>query len=1054
MSRSRVHVDVSGVRSRGGSQAGRAAHASEMSTSTAGEGIVSRNAMQNPSSYSGQSPLAYELAHVVQGRIAGVGSRVIRRETAAEIKGRYTNWGGLNLQEELLAAYLVGLARGGSYALVTEVINVLPSSDRDDVAGEMAGALSARELIGMKGNADAVAMLRLMRNELRDSWGWTTESEQRQADLLGAVLDDHGERNIWNRGRIETIKDEAGTDLEALARMFEDDLVIDDGSVATRLQAVLAATTHLVIPGLQTGIEFSDIGFAGDRESSGAGFRDPHPSSRNQPGHFLTAVGLQFSPGTVSRPIPGWAFFCDAIGASPEMREANTIRAMVGAQATMSDRDVALRLTIGHEKAPDPSGTPAVLSVLLAGLVENVVGPAPAGETEEQRDRRVGEAVLEETRRQVAGFITAFRTQFRAATEEDVAAWNEALAALGSGERLDMAAAEAPLRRISIDPSKRGNSLQDLRLSLVGWRLGQLIAAGAFPNGAAVAAWIRANLGESGALPARGAAPAPTRTPAATPTPTPAPSVPTEVPVRPKLRVGSPNDPEEQDADRVAEQILGSDGSAAGARAEASLQRSATGPAEGTKVGSDLSLRVESLQGGRALPASERSFMEPRVGRRLDSIRIHTGPEGASLARELNARAFSVGNDIAFASGEFQPGTASGRRLLAHEIAHVIQERGGSELQPTPRVIRGQSRVRVIDVEDTGRPPPEGVTLPTLPDPQVGLVDQDSGECVALPLSEIRDSPQYVDNDIERVEARPLDWLTLQVDTMDLIYGSGQRLTFWLDTIDHSPRARADSYERRDGVIWPLDSTGAVMLDAQNTPNIVAFASAVHEEIARRHEERIEMGELVVAFAGAIGRLGGVYSMTSRGLWRPTPRGLGVRGGSRSTRGSRGGTRQPPRQPPRSLGSAQRGTRQPPPARQVIRNGTTSHDSKLRGEGYVRQGLTPDKTAMAYRNPRTGERVEIQLRRGGPGWIKPQWGRNRLEQELRDRGFRYVKPTKGEGGQRFRNQSTGEELRIMPRPAQTFRNEPIEKHLNSNYFRYRPLPDQAWGDHTTIPDVE
>jgi hypothetical protein len=68
-----------------------------------------------------------------------------------------------------------------------------------------------------------------------------------------------------------------------------------------------------------------------------------------------------------------------------------------------------------------------------------------------------------------------------------------------------MSAAEAPLRRVAIDPNGRGNSIQDLRLRLVGWRLGQLISIGAFNDGAAVARWIRSNLGS----PASARAPSP-----------------------------------------------------------------------------------------------------------------------------------------------------------------------------------------------------------------------------------------------------------------------------------------------------------------------------------------------------------------------------------------------------------------------------------------------------------------------------------------------------------------------------------------------------------------
>lgn len=193
----------------------------------------------------------------------------------------------------------------------------------------------------------------------------------------------------------------------------------------------------------------------------------------------MTAVGLQFSPAVVSRQIPIFG----------------TIRQMVNAPENMEDQEVALRLTIGHEKAPDPDGTMAAIAIALRGIGESL-RPGPEGETEDERDERVGRAIAEETRRQIEAIIQAFRTQFQATTDDDIRAWNEAITALGTGSELNLAAAEAPLSRIAINNANRGNSIQDMRLSLVGWRLGQLISSGAFgEDRTAVASWIRTNLG-------------------------------------------------------------------------------------------------------------------------------------------------------------------------------------------------------------------------------------------------------------------------------------------------------------------------------------------------------------------------------------------------------------------------------------------------------------------------------------------------------------------------------------------------------------------------------
>ncbi len=447
---------------------------------TVGNNIVFNKNRYEPNLREGKKLLAHELTHVLQQQRSGSFKNVLRRESAEDIKSRYTNWGGLNLQEEALALYLVAKARAGNYQTIIDVINILDSSDRDDVAGEMMIHFSKHELITMARDANAVTMLRQMKNEIGS--GWETKTEIGQSDLLGAVINEPGARDSWNRARIKVIKDEAKNDLDALATIFEDDQIIDDASISGRLQSILGATEHIVIPGLQTGIDFKDTGFAGEENPTGGGpgFRDPYPSSSNQVGHFLTAVGLQFNPTVVSKPIPLFG----------------SIRGMVEAPAGMTDAEVALRLTIGHEKAPDPSGAVEIfVSIAATGVIERLL-PGPEGETKEQRNDRVAKSIEAETKRQIAQVISAFKTQFESVTEADISSWNEAVTALGTGNTLDIKNAETPLRRIPIDYANKGNSIQDLRLSLVGWRLGQLIGEGKFSNGIEIAQWIRTNLGK------------------------------------------------------------------------------------------------------------------------------------------------------------------------------------------------------------------------------------------------------------------------------------------------------------------------------------------------------------------------------------------------------------------------------------------------------------------------------------------------------------------------------------------------------------------------------
>jgi hypothetical protein len=92
------------------------------------------------------------------------------------------------------------------------------------------------------------------------------------------------------------------------------------------------------------------------------------------------------------------------------------------------------------------------------------------------------------------------------------------------------------------------------------------------------------------------------------------------------------------------------------------------------KAGANVESGISALKGGgKPLSGSERSFFEPRLGTDLSGVRVHDGPQAHDAANSINARAFTLGKDIAFAKGEYSPGTEGGNRLMAHELAHVMQ---------------------------------------------------------------------------------------------------------------------------------------------------------------------------------------------------------------------------------------------------------------------------------------------------------------------------------------------------------------------------------------------
>ncbi|MEQ9364269.1 MAG: DUF4157 domain-containing protein, partial [Leptospirales bacterium] len=117
-----------------------------------------------------------------------------------------------------------------------------------------------------------------------------------------------------------------------------------------------------------------------------------------------------------------------------------------------------------------------------------------------------------------------------------------------------------------------------------------------------------------------------------------------------------------------------------------SMQReSAAGPDGGT-VSNDVAQKIDGVRnsGGEKLPESEREFFESRMGHDFGDVRIHTGSEAAQVSRDVNAKAFTIGRDVVFGEEEYKPGTPEGRRLMAHELTHTVQQ-GAARQTPIRR---------------------------------------------------------------------------------------------------------------------------------------------------------------------------------------------------------------------------------------------------------------------------------------------------------------------------------------------------------------------------------
>jgi hypothetical protein len=160
-----------------------------------------------------------------------------------------------------------------------------------------------------------------------------------------------------------------------------------------------------------------------------------------------------------------------------------------------------------------------------------------------------------------------------------------------------------------------------------------------------------------------------------------------KLPIQTKLAVSEPGDAFEQEADRVAGQILRAPAPdvSHGAKREAeaaprvtplrsSVSRKKTRDGEHGVADETMEQEPVPRTPGRSLPASARAFFEPRFGRDFGHVRVHADAEAARSAQALGARAYTAGAHIVFGAGEYRPDTDRGRGLLAHELVHTVQQ--------------------------------------------------------------------------------------------------------------------------------------------------------------------------------------------------------------------------------------------------------------------------------------------------------------------------------------------------------------------------------------------
>lgn len=155
--------------------------------------------------------------------------------------------------------------------------------------------------------------------------------------------------------------------------------------------------------------------------------------------------------------------------------------------------------------------------------------------------------------------------------------------------------------------------------------------------------------------------------------------------IQPKLKVSQPGDVYEQEADRVAEQVMRMPTPdpihpVVLTKEEKVNLKISTRPVSGSALETkdNVMAEINNICSGSdtSLDANTKEFMEARFGYDFSSVRVHTDERAARSANSVNALAYTVGNDIVFGQRQFSPHTFEGMTLLAHELSHVIQQRG------------------------------------------------------------------------------------------------------------------------------------------------------------------------------------------------------------------------------------------------------------------------------------------------------------------------------------------------------------------------------------------
>ena len=298
-----------------------------------------------------------------------------------------------------------------------------------------------------------------------------------------------------------------------------------------------------------------------------------------------------------------------------------------------------------------------------------------------------------------------------------------------------------------------------------------------------------------------------------------------------KLAVNQPSDRLEQEADHMADSVIRG-GKQAPLLSNCSLGALQRDQPNTSPASAGAPPIVNEVLGGSGQPldSSTRAFMEPRFGHDFGNVRVHFDARAAASARSVNALAYTVGHDIVFSHGAFAPDDPSGRSLLAHELAHVVQ-------QSDAHTSRGQLQRQPDETSTKETPPaktPPAKTAPAKAPPRKTLKSEgvDLNDPVASKTSGI----------IDAVLARSQILATYIGDRLKAGFKIAEKGKFVLETSDGNfDDAYRDAYDVSAGDTVPKSTMGFLNTKKSEIhlrPGAL-FGTALHEAVHRLASPRL-----------------------------------------------------------------------------------------------------------------------------------------------------------------------------------------------------------------------